>query len=147
MLDETLKFSIIGVDQVFFNFAINTTSLSCFVFQLCYYCDISLYYTMVVKWCWRGYMLCICRHGLCGAGGAGLWNRTHCSPVASFTKEVYQWLAKCPLVSNGHLANRWLTSLVKEATGNQNYTVVWLICLSICSSSDCILHCSFNEAR
>ena len=38
------------------------------------------------------------------------------APVASFTKEVNLWLAKCPLVFNGSLTNRWLTSLVKEAT-------------------------------
>ena len=37
-------------------------------------------------------------------------------PVASFTKEVNWWLAKRPLVFNGRLANRQLTSLVKEAT-------------------------------
>ena len=38
-------------------------------------------------------------------------------PVASFTNEVNPWLAKCPLIFNGHLANCELTSLVKEATG------------------------------
>ena len=38
-------------------------------------------------------------------------------PVASFTKEVNRPLAKRPLVFNGRLANRELTSLVKEATG------------------------------
>ena len=38
------------------------------------------------------------------------------TPVASFTKEVNPWLAKRPLKTNGCLANRWLTSLVKEAT-------------------------------
>ena len=38
-------------------------------------------------------------------------------PVASFTTEVNSRLAKRPLDSNGRLANRWLTSLVKEATG------------------------------
>ena len=38
-------------------------------------------------------------------------------PVASFTKEVNQRLAKRPLKTNGHLANRVLTSLVKEAIG------------------------------
>ena len=37
------------------------------------------------------------------------------TPVASLTKEVNPWLAKCPLKTNGRLAN--LTSLVKEATG------------------------------
>ena len=37
--------------------------------------------------------------------------------VASFTKEVNQRLAKRPLKTNGRLANRRLTSLVKEATG------------------------------
>ena len=39
------------------------------------------------------------------------------APVASFTKEVNPQLAKRPLVFNGCLANRGLTSLVKEATG------------------------------
>ena len=39
------------------------------------------------------------------------------SPVASSTKEVNPLLAKPPLKTNGHLANRRLTSLVKEATG------------------------------
>ena len=42
------------------------------------------------------------------------------TPEATFTKEVNLWLAKRPLVSNGHLANRRLTSLVKEATGVSN---------------------------
>ena len=37
--------------------------------------------------------------------------------MASFTKEVNPRLAKCPLKTNGHLANLELTSLVKEATG------------------------------
>ena len=36
--------------------------------------------------------------------------------VASFTKEVNPRLAKRPLKTNGRLANRGLTSLVKEAT-------------------------------
>ena len=36
--------------------------------------------------------------------------------AASFIKEVNPWLAKCPLKSNGCLANRGLTSSVKEAT-------------------------------
>ena len=39
-------------------------------------------------------------------------------PVASFTKEVNPLLAKRPLIFNGRLANRWLTFLVKEATGD-----------------------------
>ena len=38
--------------------------------------------------------------------------------MASFTKKVNPPLAKCPLKTNGHLANRGLTSLVKEATGD-----------------------------
>ena len=37
--------------------------------------------------------------------------------VASFTKEDHPRLAKRPLKTNGRLANRGLTSLVKEATG------------------------------
>ena len=37
--------------------------------------------------------------------------------VASFTKEVNPRLAKRPLKTNGRLANRGLTSLVKEANG------------------------------
>ena len=36
--------------------------------------------------------------------------------MASFTKEVNPRLAKRPLVFNGRLANRGLTTLVKEAT-------------------------------
>ena len=38
------------------------------------------------------------------------------TPVASFTKEVNLWLAKHPLKTNGRLANRELTSLIKETT-------------------------------
>ena len=38
--------------------------------------------------------------------------------MASFTNEVNRRLAKLPLKTNGRLANRWLTSLVKEATRN-----------------------------
>ena len=34
--------------------------------------------------------------------------------VASLTEEVYPWLAKRPLKTNGRLANPKLTSLVKE---------------------------------
>ena len=36
--------------------------------------------------------------------------------MACFTKEVNPRLAKRPLIHNGRLANRELTSLVKEAT-------------------------------
>ena len=39
----------------------------------------------------------------------------HCTPVASFTKEVNPRLAKRPLKTNGRLANGGLTFLVKEA--------------------------------
>ena len=39
--------------------------------------------------------------------------------VASFTKEINPRLAKRPLKINGRLANRGLTSLVKEATEHQ----------------------------
>ena len=39
------------------------------------------------------------------------------TPVASFTKEVNLRLAKCPLETNGRLANHRLTSLVKMASG------------------------------
>ena len=44
--------------------------------------------------------------------------RHHHTTVVSFTKEVNPRLAKRPLVSNGRLANRGLTSLVKETTGD-----------------------------
>ena len=44
------------------------------------------------------------------------------TPVASFTKEVNQRLAKRPLKTNGRLANRGLTSLVKEATGGLTWS-------------------------
>ena len=38
--------------------------------------------------------------------------------VASCTKEFNPRLTKRPLVFNGRLANPWLTSLLKEATGS-----------------------------
>ena len=44
-----------------------------------------------------------------------VYNGNPQQPVASFTKEVDLWLAKRPSAFNGHLANRGLTSLVKEA--------------------------------
>ena len=46
-----------------------------------------------------------------------------CFPVASFTKEVNPRLAKRPLKINGRLANRGLTSIVKEATGLISKTI------------------------
>ena len=45
------------------------------------------------------------------------------TPVASFTKEVNPRLAKLPLKTNRRLANRGLTSLVKEATDGLNTAV------------------------
>ena len=39
--------------------------------------------------------------------------------VASFTKQVNPRLAKCPLKTNGRLANLELASSVKEATGSK----------------------------
>ena len=45
----------------------------------------------------------------------------HLTPVASFTKEVSPRLAIPPLIFNGRLANRGLTSLVKEATGGNGF--------------------------
>ena len=52
--------------------------------------------------------------------GTEIW---HSLPdcVASFTKEVNWRLAKRPLVFNGRLANRQLTSLVKEADQLENW--------------------------
>ena len=44
------------------------------------------------------------------------------TPVASFTKEVNLRLPKRPLKTSWHLANRGLTSFVKEATG----VLVWI---------------------
>ena len=68
-------------------------------------------------------------------------------PAASFTKEVNRRLAKYPLIFNGHLANRWLTFFVKEATGANHihswgswggrldfgqFAMPWGACHSIC---------------
>ena len=53
----------------------------------------------------------------CPGDAWGCWSLGTSSPVASFTKEVNPRLAKRPLVFNGLLVNRGLTSLVKEATG------------------------------
>ena len=48
-------------------------------------------------------------------------------PVAPLTKEGNLWLAKHPLVYNGHLAKHRLTSFVKEAKGdNIKYHRTWL---------------------
>ena len=47
------------------------------------------------------------------------------SSVASFTKEVNLQLAKRPLKINGRLANRRLTSLVKEATDVFFHFIFW----------------------
>ena len=46
--------------------------------------------------------------------------------MASFTKGVNSRLAQRPLVSNGRLANRGLTSLVIEAPGNRLTTTMVL---------------------
>ena len=53
-------------------------------------------------------------------------------PVASFTKEVNPRLAKRPLKTNGRLANRELTSLVKEppppsGRHEHNFSISWAI--------------------
>ena len=48
-----------------------------------------------------------------------LWPTVHSLiPVASFTSEINPRLAKRPLKTSGRLANRELTFLVKEATGD-----------------------------
>ena len=47
---------------------------------------------------------------------------TYVLPMASFTNAVNPRLAKRPLIFNGRLANRGLTSLVKEATGLDELT-------------------------
>ena len=47
---------------------------------------------------------------------------------ASFTKEVNPRLAERQLVFNGRLANRGLTSLVKEATVGNLAATVWTKC-------------------
>ena len=59
------------------------------------------------------------------------------TPVASFTKEVNQRLAKRPLVFNGRLANRGWTSWAKEATGD--------VFLKYMSQSSCSLQWRHNE--
>ena len=46
--------------------------------------------------------------------------------MASFIKEVNPRLAKRPLIFNGRLANRGLTSLVKEATVHE-----WVFLLNL----------------
>ena len=47
------------------------------------------------------------------------------TPVAYFTKEVNSRLAKRPLVYIGRLANRGLTSLVKEATDISLFSLLY----------------------
>ena len=61
----------------------------------------------------------ICLSKLTSIGSEnGFW------PVASFTNKVNPRLAKRPLVFNGRVANRRLTSLVKEATGRCQ-AIIW----------------------
>ena len=60
--------------------------------------------------------------------------------VASFTKEVYSRLAKRPFVFNWLLANRGLTSLVKEATGDY----LWLSGM-VFSKSDVLITCTAGK--
>ena len=49
-----------------------------------------------------------------------------CIINVSVTKEVKLRLAKCPLIFNGRLANRGLTSLVKEVTVVNYKLTPWL---------------------
>ena len=64
-------------------------------------------------------------------------------PVASFTKEVNPRLAKRLLKTNGRLANRGLTSLVKEATAgvitSHIKPRVWLLSHGLISAKPKIL--------
>ena len=46
-------------------------------------------------------------------------------PVASFTKEVNLWLAKCPLKTNGHLANLELTSQKRKGRQDDSPDIHW----------------------
>ena len=43
------------------------------------------------------------------------------SPMASFTKEINLRLAKRPLETNGRLANGGISSLIKDATGHNEF--------------------------
>ena len=74
--------------------------------------------------------------------------RAQQSPVASFTKEVNLRLAKRPLKTNGRLANRRLTSLVKEATGKlSGEHVIWTTVKSYLSALELIfIRCWFSQS-
>ena len=81
----------------------------CSVIQI--YCTY-IYVNMWFEFVW-------CQHNICMPGKCTYIQKpikSAWTPVASFTKEVNPRLAKCPLKTNGRLANRGLTSLVKEAT-------------------------------
>ena len=64
-----------------------------------------------------GFLSTVCILVSCDTGVTLGYHRICTTPVASFTKEVNPRLAKRPLVFNGRLANRGLTSLIKGATG------------------------------
>ena len=72
-----------------------------------------------------------------------------CGTGPWWVKEVNPWLANCPLVYNGRLANPGLTSLVKEATGDINAPVIHnnelLLCVSsIAHADDGLINMSLN---
>ena len=85
------------------------------------------------------YLKLTCHFGTRQSAVAWILSRWLLLSVAYFTKEVNPRLAKCPLKTNGRLANCRLTSLVKEATGGPRY---WLFnCQSLCISLNFTLSC------
>ena len=69
-------------------------------------------------------------YGMVAMCSETLW--LHIEPtVASSTKEVNPQLAKSPSVSNERLANRNLTSLLKEATGISRHDIIKIAWISL----------------
>ena len=68
------------------------------------------------------------------------------APCGLFTKEFNPRLGKRPLVFNGRLVNRGLTSLIKEATGQGKPALSYEPCISIVNIAILLLYyCIQNQ--
>ena len=90
----------------------------------------------------ESYLKLTCHFGTRQSAVAWILSHWLLLSVAYFTKEVNPQLAKCPLKTNGRLANCRLTSLVKEATGGPRYLL--FSCQSLCISST-LSHCLLSS--
>ena len=93
------------------------TLRSCSSYGQCQLCGTLLYYLSIIRMCIFQYSKLMKKIKATMANWPLPIVFCCLPPVASFTKKVNPWLAKCPLKTNWHLTNHALTSVVKEATG------------------------------